>query len=90
MTMNRPTDEACSPGPGKGQLPAALVDPHPRRLKGDHPFRGAILDAHRAAIASREPFYPDPETGLWVMTAATLWERACCNNGCRHCPHLER
>ena len=88
--MEPPTHEACSPGPGKGQLPASLADPHPSRLGVGHPVRDAIIDAHRAALASGEPFYLDPESGLWVMTAASLWERACCNNGCRHCPHLER
>ena len=90
IPMEQPIQEAGSPGPGKGPLPATLVDPHPRRLDGGHPYRGAIIDAHRAAIASGEALYLDPESGLWVMTAATLWERACCSNGCRHCPHLER
>ena len=32
--------------------------------------------------------YEDPDTGFWVMTAATLLERGyCCGNGCRHCPY---
>jgi len=88
--MEQPIQEPGSPRPGKGPLPANLVDPHPARLASDHPFRGAIIEAHRAAIAGGEPLYLDPESGLWVMTAATLWERACCDNGCRHCPHLER
>lgn len=88
--MERPTHETRSPGPGKGPLPGPLVDPHPGRLDAAHPFHDAIVDAHRAAITNGEPFYLDPVSGLWVMTAATLWERACCDNGCRHCPHLTR
>ncbi|MDG1490313.1 MAG: DUF5522 domain-containing protein [Planctomycetota bacterium] len=88
--MEQPTQEAGSPGQGRGQLPASLVDPHPGRLDTRHPYHGAIIEAHRAAVASGEPLYLDPQSGLWVMTAATLWDRACCDNGCRHCPHLER
>lgn len=88
--MSRDDHDAHAPSRGRTPLPAFLVDPHPGRLAPDHPFRGAILEAHQAAIARGERFYLDPETGLWVMTAACLWERACCENGCRHCPHVDR
>ncbi|MEM9379182.1 MAG: DUF5522 domain-containing protein [Planctomycetota bacterium] len=71
-------------------LPADLVRPHPARLAPDAPRYEEICEHHEAAILAGEPLYLDPTTGLWVMTAATLWERACCDNGCRHCPHLSR
>ncbi|MHB8467547.1 MAG: DUF5522 domain-containing protein, partial [Acidimicrobiales bacterium] len=33
--------------------------------------------------------YPDPTTGLMVMTARSLWDAGhCCEQGCRHCPFL--
>jgi hypothetical protein len=33
------------------------------------------------------PGYVDPATGLYVLTEATLCDRAeCCGSGCRHCP----
>jgi hypothetical protein len=33
--------------------------------------------------------YADPETGLFVLTAAWLASRGtCCDNGCRHCPYV--
>ena len=66
----------------------ALDEPHPARLAPDHPAREAILAAHAAAMAADEPLYPDPDTGLLVMTAAYLVERGeCCDTGCRHCPY---
>jgi hypothetical protein len=38
-----------------------------------------------------EPGYADPQTGLFVLTAATLAARGtCCESGCRHCPYLDR
>ncbi|MDQ1711440.1 MAG: hypothetical protein QOE45_890 [Frankiaceae bacterium] len=44
--------------------------------------------AHAAAEAAGEPGYLDPETGLFVLTAAYLLDRGtCCENGCRHCPY---
>jgi hypothetical protein len=31
--------------------------------------------------------YPDPSTGLIVLTAGSLWLTGeCCGSGCRHCP----
>jgi hypothetical protein len=66
-----------------------MSDPHPDRLPADAPRRAEILAAHRAAVASGEPGYFDPVTGLFVMTAATLADRgSCCDQGCRHCPYL--
>ncbi|MEZ6016769.1 MAG: DUF5522 domain-containing protein [Planctomycetota bacterium] len=67
-------------------LPEALHRPHGSRLSPSHPQYRAILARHEAAIEDGAAFYIDPASGLWVMTAAKLWERPCCNNGCRHCP----
>ena len=65
-----------------------LTEPHPSRLPLDHPDRTRILDAHSAAMARGEAGYPDPGSGLFVMTAATLLARSeCCRSGCRHCPY---
>jgi hypothetical protein len=47
-----------------------------------------ILAIHDAAVAADEAGYIDPDTGLFVLTAAYLNERGyCCTNGCRHCPY---
>ena len=47
-----------------------------------------VLQAHEAAIERGENGYRDPETGLFVMTAAYLKSRGkCCGTGCRHCPY---
>jgi hypothetical protein len=63
--------------------------PHPQRLEPDHPQRPEILARHEAAMASGQAAYSDPETGLFVLTAAFHVERGrCCGNGCRHCPYL--
>jgi hypothetical protein len=67
----------------------SLFEPHPDRLALDHPHRTAILDAHRIAVEAGEPGYLDPETGLFVITAAEHLRRGeCCNSGCRHCPYV--
>jgi len=67
----------------------SVYDPHPDRLALDHPRRTEILEAHRAAVDSGEPGYLDPETGLFVITAAEHLRRGeCCDSGCRHCPYL--
>ncbi|MEM9800380.1 MAG: DUF5522 domain-containing protein [Planctomycetota bacterium] len=71
-------------------MPQELLRPHPDRLAPDDPGYDEICARHAAAVASEQPLYADPVTGLWVMTAATLWRRPCCENGCRHCPHLPR
>jgi len=40
-------------------------------------------------MGAGEPGYLDPDTGLFVFTAATLAERGtCCDTGCRHCPYV--
>ncbi len=73
--------------PSPGRPPE---EPHPTRLPPDHPRRREILAAHAAALAAGEQGYLDPETGLFVMTSATLLERGtCCDSGCRHCPYVE-
>jgi hypothetical protein len=68
-----------------------LAEPHPARLAPDHPSRARIMAAHRAALLAGRPGYSDPDTGLFVLTAATLASQgSCCHNGCRHCPYLRR
>lgn len=71
-------------------LPDALLMPHPERLSPDRADYDAIMKRHAAAVAAGRALYEDPSTGLWVMTAAALWGRPCCHNGCRHCPHAPR
>ncbi|HEU4346740.1 MAG TPA: DUF5522 domain-containing protein [Actinoplanes sp.] len=67
-----------------------LTEPHPSRLPLDHPRRAEILGAHAVALAGDKPGYLDPETGLFVLTAAFLAERGtCCGRGCRHCPYVD-
>ncbi|MEO8888719.1 MAG: DUF5522 domain-containing protein [Jatrophihabitantaceae bacterium] len=67
----------------------APTEPHPDRLAPDHPSRSAILAAHAAALSTGEPGYLDPDTGLFVLSAAFLAERGhCCERGCRHCPYV--
>lgn len=66
-----------------------LSTPAHSRLPLDAPGRDRILAAHDAALAADEAGYPDPLTGLFVLTAAYLAERGyCCENGCRHCPYV--
>ena len=68
-----------------------VEEPHPSRLRLDHPHRRAILEAHAAAVADGDAGYLDPATGLFVLTSATLAARGnCCEQGCRHCPYLPR
>jgi uncharacterized protein DUF5522 len=70
--------------------PRALTEPHPSRLPLDHPGRAAVLEAHAAALAAGQAGYPDPQTGLFVLTAGFLAHRGtCCGRGCRHCPYLD-
>ena len=66
-----------------------LDEPHPARLPLDHPGRGEILARHAAAMAAGEAGYIDPDSGLFVLTAAYLRDRGyCCERGCRHCPYV--
>ena len=45
-------------------------------------------EVHDAAVAAGAPGYIDPDTGLFVLTAAFLASRGeCCGSGCRHCPY---
>jgi uncharacterized protein DUF5522 len=65
-----------------------LAEPAPERLADDDPWRDAILAAHARALDEGAPGYGDPETGLFVFTAAYLADRGtCCDTGCRHCPY---
>ena len=83
-TLDRPDGDA--------PLPPVRLVPHPDRLD---PCRGdeyvAVIDAHHRALLDGEVGYLDPTSGLFVQTARTLWNRgACCEQGCRHCPFVER
>jgi hypothetical protein len=70
--------------------PRPLTEPHPSRLPPAHPRRDEIIAAHAAALATRSAGYPDPETGLFVLTAGFLADRGdCCARGCRHCPYID-
>ena len=64
-------------------------EPHPSRLASDHPWREAILEAHRIAREAGSPHYTDPATGYLVMTSTYLaGQGTCCAQGCRHCPYV--
>jgi hypothetical protein len=66
-----------------------LSTPSVTRLPVDHPRRDEILAAHGTALAAGAAGYPDPESGLFVLTAGWLAARGtCCDNGCRHCPYV--
>ena len=84
------TPKSPSGAAGSGPLPDHLVDPHAERLSPSSRDYEEICSRHRAAIEAGQAMYEDPSTGLWVMTAGTLWGRPCCNNLCRHCPHVGR
>lgn len=76
--------------PQMAQLaPRPLSEPHPDRLAPADPGRAAILATHAAALEAGHAGYPDPGTGLFVLTAGYLAARGtCCGRGCRHCPYL--
>lgn len=62
--------------------------PKPDRLPPDHPRYAEIMASHDAAVAAGDAGYLDPDSGLFVLTAAFLAERGtCCGRGCRHCPY---
>ncbi|XP_073244073.1 uncharacterized protein [Porites lutea] len=47
-----------------------------------------IYFAHKTACLKGENTYTDPVTGYMVFTEEFLRKRrACCGNGCRHCPY---
>jgi len=73
---------------GFALAPRPLAEPSPARLAPGAPGRDEILAAHGAALASGDPAYRDPATGLFVLSAAYLADRgSCCDGGCRHCPY---
>lgn len=83
-TLDRPDSRA-------GAVPPDRLVPHPDRLDLHRADYVAIIDAHHAALEAGEVGYGDPGTGLTVLTARALWERGtCCEQGCRHCPYVER
>jgi hypothetical protein len=70
--------------------PDRLV-PHPDRLDPGRPDYVAVMDAHHRALLAGGAGYTDPDTGLYALTARTLWDRGeCCQSGCRHCPWVAR
>lgn len=70
--------------------PRPMSEPHPSRLAPDRPDRQRVLAAHDAALSQAAAGYLDPETGLFVLTAAFLAARGtCCRRGCRHCPYVD-
>ena len=72
-------------------LPEDRRLPAPDRLHPANPEYESIIDVHEWAMAAGLPLYPDPSTGLWAMTAQSLWDRGyCCDTGCRHCPYIDR
>ena len=77
---------------GARPIPPELLVPHHERLdpRKVQEYVGAI-DAHHGALVIGEPGYLDPLSGLFVQTARTLWSRrTCCDQGCRHCPFVQR
>ena len=76
---------------GAPLLPPVRLTPHPDRLPTDRPDYVEVMDAHHRALLQGDAGYIDPGTGLFVQTARTLWNRgSCCEQGCRHCPYLDR
>ena len=66
-----------------------LTRPARQRLPEDEPGRDRILAAHTRAVEAGESMYPDPGSGLYVLTARYLADRgSCCGRGCRHCPYV--
>ena len=48
---------------------------------------GAVVRLlHATAVQRGYGQYIDPATGFSVFTSLFLKKRACCGNGCRHCP----
>ncbi|MEK9810038.1 MAG: DUF5522 domain-containing protein [Candidatus Nanopelagicales bacterium] len=94
--MNGPARQGLAAGPRRPEgAPSQLADrpletPHPARLPASHPTYDEILVRHAEAMRIGQAGYPDPVTGLFVMTAETHATRGwCCQRGCRHCPYLD-
>ena len=83
-TLDRPT--------GAPPLAPDQLVPRPDRLDPHRrPDYVAVMDAHHQALLAGDAGYLDPASGLFVQTARTLWDRgACCEQGCRHCPFVDR
>ena len=83
-TMDRPDSAA--------PLPPYRLVPHPDRFDPRRePGYIAVMEAHHDALMLGEAGYIDPTSGLFAQTARTLWDRGtCCEQGCRHCPYVER
>lgn len=62
---------------------------HTRIVNGSAAAQPAeVRAAHEQAMRDGEDGYIDPETGLFVFTAAYLAARGtCCDSDCRHCPY---
>ncbi|MCO4745691.1 MAG: hypothetical protein KC912_12940 [Proteobacteria bacterium] len=46
------------------------------------------MQLHDVAVRDGQAGYLDPQSGLFVLTAAYLASRnRCCGSGCRHCPY---
>lgn len=66
--------------------PADRDEPPANAEVSDGPDR-ARDRAHAAAVERGDDGYLDPQSGLFVLTAAYLEQRGyCCGEGCRHCP----
>jgi hypothetical protein len=84
----RALDRPDSPVP----LPPVRLVPHADRFdpRRDANYVAAI-EAHHHALMLGDAGYFDPSSGLFVQTARTLWDRGtCCEQGCRHCPFVDR
>jgi hypothetical protein len=77
---------------GAEAIEPARLAPHPDRLDHDRAAHYvAAMDAHHRALMAGDAGYFDPISGLFVQTARSLWDRgSCCEQGCRHCPFVDR
>jgi hypothetical protein len=59
-------------------------------MAADDDFSPEVKAAHDAAVSAGDDGYLDPESGLFVFTAAYLSARGtCCDSNCRHCPYKQ-
>jgi len=62
-----------------------MADP---KRRSTEPANALAQAAHDRAVQAGDDGYEDPETGLFVFTAAYLSARGtCCDSDCRHCPY---